>query len=103
MAVSPASVTTAVRTTIIKTRRQGGVKTRATELTTILCVTKKGVYAREAVFTARREPKSDSTVNKGTDTGKGRGRKRAEEQTTKTWATGKAPSTRESRDEREVA
>jgi hypothetical protein len=57
--------------------------TRATELTTIFYVTHEGVDAREAVFTVIREPKSDSTLNKGADTGRGRGRKRTEEETTK--------------------
>jgi mannose/fructose/N-acetylgalactosamine-specific phosphotransferase system component IIB len=70
MAVSPASGTTAVTTTTIKTSRQRSIKTRATELTGILYVTKEGVYPREAVFTVIREPKSDSTLNKGAYMGK---------------------------------
>jgi hypothetical protein len=75
--------TTAVMTTTIKTSRKGGIRTRATELTTIIYVTKKAICAREAVFTVIRELKSDSTLKKGAGMGRGRGRERAEEGTTK--------------------
>jgi hypothetical protein len=75
--------TTAVMTTTSKTSRKGGIRTRATELTTILYVTTKGIYAREAIFTVIREPKSDSTLKKGADMGNGRGWERAEKETTK--------------------
>jgi hypothetical protein len=57
--------------------------TRATELTNILHVTQENVDAKEVIFIVSREAKSDSTVNKGADTGKGRGRKRTEAETTK--------------------
>jgi hypothetical protein len=61
--------------------RQGAIRTRATELTIILYVTKEEIYARWAVFTVIREQKSDSMLNKGADTrahdaaGKGRRRR----------------------------
>jgi hypothetical protein len=69
MAVSPALGTTAVTSTANITSRQGGIRKRAMEHSTILYVTKEGVYAREAIiFTVIREPKSDSTLNKAADT-----------------------------------
>jgi hypothetical protein len=66
-----------------KTSREGGIVTRATELTTVLYVTQEGVDAKAAVFTVSREPKSDSTLNQGANTGKGCDRKRTKEETTR--------------------
>jgi hypothetical protein len=83
MPVSPASITIAVTTVTMRTSRQRGIRARATELTTILYVTQEGVYAIEVLFTCIREPKSGSTLNKRAYTGRGRGRKRMEEENTK--------------------
>jgi hypothetical protein len=47
-----------------------------TQLTTILNVTQKGVDAKQAILTIRREPKVYSALNKGVKTGSGRSRKR---------------------------
>jgi hypothetical protein len=51
MVVSTAPGTTAVTIVTIRTARYGGIRARATELTTILCVTQEGVDAREADLT----------------------------------------------------
>jgi hypothetical protein len=80
VAVSPTSGTTAITTATNRTSRQRGIRTRATELTTII-VTHEVVDAKEPIFTVSREPKLYSTLNKGADTGRGRARERDEEET----------------------